>query len=93
MFEYIQNNRRIVQIFLVLITLPFAFWGVESYVRGAGSGNEVASVGSSKISQQELQQALREQQDRLREQFGREVPAEMLDRPSGEQLAAAQAAG
>ncbi len=81
MFEYIHNNRRIVQLFLALITLPFAFWGVESYVRGGDSGNEVASVGSSRISQQELQQALREQQDRMRQQFGREVPAEMLDNP------------
>lgn len=81
MFEYIHNNRRIVQLFLALITLPFAFWGVESYVRNAGGANEVASIGSSKISQQELQQALREQQDRIRQQFGRDVPAAMLDSP------------
>jgi peptidyl-prolyl cis-trans isomerase D len=81
MFEYIHNNRRIVQLFLALITLPFAFWGVESYVRNASGGSDVASIGSSKISQQELQQALREQQDRIRQQLGRELPAAMLDNP------------
>lgn len=79
MFDYIQNNRTAVQIFLVLITLPFAFFGIESFVGGSGSANTVASVGSTKISLQELQQALREQQDRMRQQFGREIPAAMLD--------------
>ncbi|MCX7172997.1 MAG: SurA N-terminal domain-containing protein [Proteobacteria bacterium] len=81
MFDYIRNNKRIVQVFLALITLPFAFWGVESYVRNAGGGNDVASVGGSKISQQELLQALRDQQGRMRQQLGREIPAEMLDSP------------
>ncbi|MFA7268891.1 MAG: SurA N-terminal domain-containing protein [Sterolibacterium sp.] len=81
MFDYVRNNRRIVQVFLALITLPFAFWGVESYVRNAGAGNDVASVGGSRISQQELQQALRDQQDRMRQQLGRDVPASVLDNP------------
>lgn len=80
MFEYIQNNRRVVQFFLALIMLPFAFWGIDSF-RGADNGSEVATVGSSRISLQELQQALREQQDRLRQQFGRELPAGMMDSP------------
>jgi peptidyl-prolyl cis-trans isomerase D len=34
MFDSVRNNKRIVQGFLVLITLPFAFFGVDSYVRG-----------------------------------------------------------
>lgn len=82
MFDYIRNNKRVVQVFLALITLPFAFWGVESYVRNAGVGNDVASVGGSKISQQELLQALRDQQALMRQQLGREIPAEMLDSPA-----------
>ena len=81
MFDYVRNNKRIVQVFLALIALPFAFWGVESYVRNAGTGGDVASVGGSKISQQELLQALRDQQARMRQQLGREIPAEMLDSP------------
>jgi len=38
-------------------------------------------VGSSRISQQEFQQSLRDQQDRLRQQLGRELPVAMLDTP------------
>ena len=63
MLDFVRNNKRITQGFLALITLPFAFWGVESYVRNADVGAGVASVGGSKITQQELQAALREQQE------------------------------
>lgn len=81
MFDIVRNNKRITQGFLVLITLPFAFWGVESYVRNIDSGAEVASVGRGKITQQELQSALREQQDRLRTQLGGKVDPAMLETP------------
>lgn len=81
MFESVRNNKTLVQIFLALITLPFAFWGVESYVRNAGVGEDVASVGGSKISQQELQTALREQGDRMRASLGRNFNPAMMDRP------------
>ncbi len=47
MFDAVRNNKRIVQIFLVVITLPFAFWGVESYIRNFGGSGDVASVGGS----------------------------------------------
>jgi peptidyl-prolyl cis-trans isomerase D len=70
LFDIVRNNKRITQIFLAVITLPFAFWGVESYVRNVDSGTEIATVGNAKISQQELQGAMREQQDRLRTQLG-----------------------
>ncbi|MGE5467126.1 MAG: SurA N-terminal domain-containing protein [Ignavibacteria bacterium] len=80
MFEYVRNNPKLVQLFLALITLPFAFWGVESYVRNAGSGEDAATVGGSKITMQEFQRALREQQERLRPALGGRDPA-ILDSP------------
>lgn len=80
MFEHVRNNQRLVQLFLALITLPFAFWGVESYVRDAGSGADVATIGSAKISMDEFQRALREQQERLRSALGGRDPA-VLDSP------------
>ena len=73
MFDAVRNNKKIVQIFLALITLPFAFFGVESYVRNAGTGDAVARIGDVKITQQQFQQAMREQQERLRAQIGRAV--------------------
>lgn len=81
MFDLVRNNKKIVQGFLVLITLPFAFWGVESYVRNTDVDLEVATVGRSKISLQDFQTALRDQQERMRAQFGGRLDAAMLDTP------------
>ncbi|MCX8017727.1 MAG: SurA N-terminal domain-containing protein, partial [Rhodocyclaceae bacterium] len=68
MFDLVRNNKKLVQLFLALIMLPFALWGVDSYVR-MGGANDVAKVGKASISTAEFQQALREQQERLRPQL------------------------
>lgn len=81
MFDSVRNNKKITQIFLALITLPFAFWGVESYVRNASFGAEVATVGKGKITSQELQSALREQQERMRAQLGGKFDPAMFETP------------
>lgn len=81
MLDNIRNNKRIVQGFLVLITVPFALWGVESYIGNADTRNDVATVGSGKISQQEFLAALNEQQDRLRAQSGGQVDLAMFETP------------
>ena len=80
MFDLVRDNKKIVQIFLALIALPFAFFGVDSYVRNAGS-DDVAKIGDARISQQQFQQALREQQERLRAQLGGQLDPRMLDTP------------
>jgi peptidyl-prolyl cis-trans isomerase D len=81
MFDAVRNNKRIVQGFLVLIMLPFAFFGLDSYFNGGGAGAGVAKVGDVQISQQEYQQALREQQDRVRSQVG-QVDPKMFENPA-----------
>ena len=65
MFDAVRNNKRIVQVFLALITLPFAFWGVDSYFRSSSGADELAKVGGSPISRQEFSLAMRDQQERL----------------------------
>ncbi|MBI4995900.1 MAG: SurA N-terminal domain-containing protein [Rhodocyclales bacterium] len=80
MFDSVRNNKKVVQVILALIILPFAFWGVESYIGNMGGSKEVASVGGSKISQAEFREALREQQDRLRPSLGGRDPA-LLESP------------
>jgi peptidyl-prolyl cis-trans isomerase D len=80
MFDAVRNNKKITQVFLVLIALPFAFFGLESYVSDGGSGADVAKVGDIGISQQEFQQVMSEQQDRLRNQLG-QIDPKMLDNP------------
>jgi peptidyl-prolyl cis-trans isomerase D len=80
MFDAVRNNKRIVQVFLVLIALPFAFFGLESYVGNSGSGSDVATIGDIKISQQQFQEALRDQQERLRASMG-QIDPKLFDNP------------
>ena len=70
MFDAIRNSKKFVQVFLALIALTFAFWGVESYLKGSGPGNDVATVGESKITQQQFHESWREQMDRAAEAAG-----------------------
>ena len=81
MLDIVRNNKKITQIFLALITLPFAFWGVESYVRNVDTGAELASIGRGKVTRQELQVAMREQQERMRAQLGGKVDPAMFETP------------
>lgn len=82
MFDAVRNNKKIIQIILALIILPFAFWGVESYIRNVGSVDYIAKVGSSKISPQEFQRALHEQQEAVRNKLGDQVDSATLESPA-----------
>ncbi|TVT70223.1 MAG: peptidylprolyl isomerase [Denitromonas halophila] len=66
MFEAVRNNKRIAQVILALISVTFAFFGIESYLNNNGAAGEVATVGGTPISAYEFEQAVREQQDRIR---------------------------
>lgn len=81
MFDLVRNNKKFIQVILAIIILPFALWGVDSYVN-SGRSDDVAKVGETSISVADFQQALREQQDRLRPQLGNN-PAQLalLDSP------------
>ena len=81
MFDAVRNNKRLVQVFLALIILPFAFFGLDSYMRGGGTGGDVATIGDVKISQQQFQQTLHEQQERLRTQLGDKFDPKLLEDP------------
>ena len=81
MFDAVRNNKRIVQVFLAMITLPFAFFGVDSYVRNTSDEGDVAKIGDIKITQQHFQQAMRDQQERLRSQMGGQLDPKLLDNP------------
>jgi peptidyl-prolyl cis-trans isomerase D len=82
MFDWVHNNKKVIQGVLALIFLPFAFFGVDSYFRGGELGAEVARVGDYRVSQQEFQQALRERQEALRRMLNNApVDQAMLDSP------------
>ncbi|HWI38174.1 MAG TPA: SurA N-terminal domain-containing protein, partial [Burkholderiales bacterium] len=81
MFEFVHKHQRFTQVVLALITLPFAFFGVDYYFGSGNSGQTVASVGKNKISQAEFDEALREQQQRMRQALGSNFDPAMLDSP------------
>ena len=81
MFDLVNKHRKFVQILLAMITLPFAFWGIDSYFKDAASTDEVARVGSSKITLQQLDVAMRERADQIRTRQGGSVDAKLFESP------------
>ncbi len=60
------------------ITIPFLFWGIQSYL-GVGGKANVATVNDSEISVQQFQRELQQQQRQLREMFGGKIPPELAE--------------
>lgn len=81
MFDFVTKNKRLIQIILAIIFLPFAFFGMDSYFRFTDAGVVVARVGDYGVSQQEFGQALRERQDALRRVTGGQIDSAVMDSP------------
>jgi peptidyl-prolyl cis-trans isomerase D len=69
------------KLILALITVPFALWGIESYFRSDADADIVAKVSGQSISQQEFNQSIREQSERLRNALGRNYDPALMDKP------------
>jgi peptidyl-prolyl cis-trans isomerase D len=81
MFDLVHENKKLIQIVLAIIVLPFALWGVSSYERSGNTAVVAATVNGTKITQQEFENALRQQQERMRQQLGANFDAAMFDNP------------
>lgn len=64
---------------LALITIPFALFGIDSYLSGAGNSATVAKVGGNNISIQEYDNALKNMRNRL--QSEKKIDPAELDSP------------
>lgn len=53
MFDFVNERKRIVQAIMAIATLPFLFWGIESY-RNTGSEDYVAIVTGEKFNVKNL---------------------------------------
>ena len=82
MFDFDRKHKRLMQVILGLVILPFAFFGVESYQRYFGLANEVAEVDGSPIGVVEFNQALERQKEQLRAVLGPNVDSALLDTPT-----------
>ncbi|HXF66938.1 MAG TPA: SurA N-terminal domain-containing protein [Burkholderiales bacterium] len=81
MFDFVVKHKRLIQVVLFLIFLPFAFFGVDSYFRFMDAGQAVARVGDYSISQEEFSRALRERQDAIRRIAPGGVDPSLFDNP------------
>jgi peptidyl-prolyl cis-trans isomerase D len=79
MFDFVSKHKRLIQLLLALVAVPFLFFGMESYTRVMRSADEVARVNGEPIAQREFSDALRQQQDRLRAVFGQNFDVAALD--------------
>src|SRR5262245_37063585 len=81
MFDLVHKNKRIIQIFLGLIALTFATWGIESYTRMRGGRDTVATVNGLEISAREFDEELRRRHDQLRQALGANYDPSQFDTP------------
>jgi peptidyl-prolyl cis-trans isomerase D len=80
-FDFVRDNKRLMQFLLALIILPFAFFGIESYQQLFGMKNEVATVDGNPISNDEFARQLERQKEQLRQVLGNQADASLLDTP------------
>lgn len=81
MFDLVHKHKRIAQIILALLIIPFAFVGVDYYFRRDAATPAVATVGGQEITRFEFDELVRQQQDRLRQQMGRGFDPAIFDNP------------
>jgi peptidyl-prolyl cis-trans isomerase D len=76
MFDLVKNHKVIIGVILFLVSVPFAFFGIDFYFRGGDAAGQVAKVGGVPISPREYEQALQQRQEQLRQAMqGRADPA------------------
>ena len=81
MFDFVQRYRRVVQIILAILILPFAIWGIESYTRIASGRDAVAKVNGLEITRRELDEQMAQQIEQVRRAFGAQIDPAALDTP------------
>jgi len=82
MFDLLHKHKNFAQIVLALVTLPFAFFGVDYYFRSGDATKAMATVGGSKVEQAEFDNLMREQQARMRQALGSRYDPALVDTPA-----------
>ncbi|MFZ2999179.1 MAG: SurA N-terminal domain-containing protein [Undibacterium umbellatum] len=80
MFEFIRTHQRLMQILLAVLILPsLVLFGNPDVLRSFGKEEGIAKVAGAPITQAEFDQALRDQLDRMRQMYGPQFDAKMLN--------------
>lgn len=85
MLEVIRAHSKgwVAKLILTLITVPFALFGIDAYLKDAGAGASVAKVDGATISIQEYRNAMQSLRDRLQKENPKDIVA--LDSPEVKQ--------
>lgn len=68
-------------IFAIFLIIPFGLFGIDYYFQTPLGGDTVATVGDLRVSQQDFDAALRQQQETLAAQFGRNFDQSIMENP------------
>lgn len=82
MLDSIRNQKRLLfGVLLFLIVPSFVFFGVQGYDRFLSGDDAVATVDGEPIRQQEFDNAMRRQLERMRQMFGASIDPKLLETP------------
>jgi peptidyl-prolyl cis-trans isomerase D len=85
MFEFIRTHQRLMQILLALLIVPsFVLVGISSY-QNRGGDNSVATVDGQAVTQQDWENAQRQQMDQYRRMLGERFDPKMFETPEAKQ--------
>jgi len=79
MYNLIHNHKKLIQIILAIVFLPFAFFGIDSYFRAGDRSDSIATVGGQPVTEQEFALALQERQNYLQRMVGGRMDPALLD--------------
>lgn len=85
MFEFVRRHNRLLQLALMLLIFPsFIVFGIQGYEKFSDGGHTVAKVAGTDITTEQLDNAHRQQIDRMRAQMPN-VDVKMFDTPEMKQ--------
>jgi len=80
-FRKFGENKYFRMIFALFLIIPFGLFGIDYYFKAPVGGDTVATVGGYRIGGAEFDQALRQQTDNYRQQFGKNFDPAIMDNP------------
>jgi peptidyl-prolyl cis-trans isomerase D len=86
MFDFVRTHQKLMQIILALLIVPsFVLVGVSGVKLFGEDANTIAKVAGHPLTQQEWENAQRNQLDRMRQQMGKQFDQKLFDTPEFKQ--------
>jgi peptidyl-prolyl cis-trans isomerase D len=80
-FSEIANKKVVKWLFAIFLIIPFGLFGIDFYFRNGGGVDTVATVGHTRVTTNDFDQALRQQTEQMRQQFRGAFDSSLMDTP------------